>query len=133
MSSEGSIIQPVRDAVFLMRYCLNSRSPWALAECFYNKDGKWYYAGVYLGFRMKDLTSEEWAALSNEVSIFPCRWHALPMYVHADNASNYQGNIGRSQKRLSAEFVRDNSALRCRRVESGVCWPEVYRVQQRAV
>ncbi|KAG2045868.1 hypothetical protein BDR06DRAFT_1025725 [Suillus hirtellus] len=35
-------------------------------ECFYNKDGKWYYAGVYKAFRMDDLTTEEWEALSIE-------------------------------------------------------------------
>lgn len=42
-----------------------SLSSWL--ECFYNKDGKWYYAGVYKAFRMDDLTTEEWEALSIEV------------------------------------------------------------------
>ncbi|KAG1778404.1 hypothetical protein EV702DRAFT_1026858 [Suillus placidus] len=37
-------------------------------ECFYNKDGKWYYAGVYKAFRMDDLTTEEWDALSTETT-----------------------------------------------------------------
>ncbi|KAG1838959.1 hypothetical protein C8R48DRAFT_782258 [Suillus tomentosus] len=37
-------------------------------ECFYNKDGKWYYAGVYEAFRMDDLTTEEWEALSIETT-----------------------------------------------------------------
>ncbi|KAG1868909.1 hypothetical protein C8R48DRAFT_632221, partial [Suillus tomentosus] len=37
-------------------------------ECFYNKDGKWYYAGVYKAFRMNDLTTEEWEALSIETT-----------------------------------------------------------------
>ncbi|KAG1856645.1 hypothetical protein DFJ58DRAFT_702435 [Suillus subalutaceus] len=37
-------------------------------ECFYNKDGKWYYAGVYKAFRMDDLTTEEWEALSTETT-----------------------------------------------------------------
>ncbi|KAG1894468.1 uncharacterized protein F5891DRAFT_922114, partial [Suillus fuscotomentosus] len=35
-------------------------------ECFYNKDGKWYYVGIYKAFRMDDLTTEEWEALSIE-------------------------------------------------------------------
>ncbi|KAF9239150.1 hypothetical protein BU15DRAFT_74842 [Melanogaster broomeanus] len=35
-------------------------------ECFYNKDGKWYYAGTYKAFRMDDLTVQEWEALSTE-------------------------------------------------------------------
>ncbi|KAF8895756.1 hypothetical protein CPB85DRAFT_210335 [Mucidula mucida] len=35
-------------------------------ECFYNRDGAWYYAGVYKAFRMDDLTVKEWEALSNE-------------------------------------------------------------------
>ncbi|KAH0830155.1 hypothetical protein J3R83DRAFT_1503 [Lanmaoa asiatica] len=37
-------------------------------ECFYNKDGKWYYAGTYKAFRMDDLTVQEWGALSAETT-----------------------------------------------------------------
>ncbi|KAJ7765691.1 hypothetical protein B0H16DRAFT_1309933, partial [Mycena metata] len=37
-------------------------------ECFYNKDGNWYYAGVYRAFRLEDLTTKEWEALSNETT-----------------------------------------------------------------
>ncbi|KAI0810841.1 hypothetical protein BC629DRAFT_1281488, partial [Irpex lacteus] len=32
-------------------------------ECFYNKEGKWYYAGVYKTFRLRDITPEEWTQL----------------------------------------------------------------------
>ncbi|KAJ6567090.1 hypothetical protein B0H19DRAFT_1352993 [Mycena capillaripes] len=37
-------------------------------ECFYNKDGNWYYAGVYKAFRLEDLTTKEWEALSTETT-----------------------------------------------------------------
>ncbi|TFK35506.1 hypothetical protein BDQ12DRAFT_611780, partial [Crucibulum laeve] len=37
-------------------------------ECFYNKEGLWYYAGSYQGFRMDDLTLKEWQELSLEAS-----------------------------------------------------------------
>ncbi|KAF7353891.1 hypothetical protein MVEN_01075000 [Mycena venus] len=37
-------------------------------ECFYNKDGNWYYAGVYKAFRLEDLTTKEWDALSAETT-----------------------------------------------------------------
>ncbi|KAF8548462.1 hypothetical protein OG21DRAFT_1500995 [Imleria badia] len=37
-------------------------------ECFYNKDGKWYYAGTYKAFRMDDLTVQEWESLSSETT-----------------------------------------------------------------
>ncbi|KAJ7778843.1 hypothetical protein DFH07DRAFT_911209 [Mycena maculata] len=40
-------------------------------ECFYNKDGNWhasYYAGVYKAFRLDDLTTREWEALSSETT-----------------------------------------------------------------
>ncbi|KAG6915825.1 hypothetical protein DXG01_009658 [Tephrocybe rancida] len=37
-------------------------------ECFFNKDGIWYYAGVYTAFRLADLTTKEWAALPTEVT-----------------------------------------------------------------
>ncbi|TFK85361.1 hypothetical protein K466DRAFT_588151 [Polyporus arcularius HHB13444] len=37
-------------------------------ECFFNKDGKWYYAGIYKPFRLEDLCSQEWECLSTETS-----------------------------------------------------------------
>ncbi|KAJ7577392.1 hypothetical protein C8J56DRAFT_970749 [Mycena floridula] len=37
-------------------------------ECFFNKDGKCYYAGMYQGFRLEDLTTKEWEALSTETT-----------------------------------------------------------------
>ncbi|KAL0947746.1 hypothetical protein HGRIS_013826 [Hohenbuehelia grisea] len=36
-------------------------------DCFYHKDGCWYYAGLYKAFRMDDLSVKEWEALSSEV------------------------------------------------------------------
>ncbi|KAI0044136.1 hypothetical protein FA95DRAFT_1597592 [Auriscalpium vulgare] len=38
------------------------------AECFYNKDGKWYYAGIYKAIRLDDLTTKEWEQLSAETT-----------------------------------------------------------------
>ncbi|KAI0344975.1 hypothetical protein BDW22DRAFT_983491 [Trametopsis cervina] len=37
-------------------------------ECFYTKDGKWYYAGVYRTFRLRNLTPQEWAKLPMETT-----------------------------------------------------------------
>ncbi|CAL1716164.1 unnamed protein product [Somion occarium] len=37
-------------------------------ECFYNKEGKWYYAGVYKAFRLDDLSTSEWDKLTPEAS-----------------------------------------------------------------
>ncbi|EIW61013.1 uncharacterized protein TRAVEDRAFT_19515 [Trametes versicolor FP-101664 SS1] len=37
-------------------------------ECFFNKDGNWYYAGIYQSFRLEDLCSQEWECLSPEAS-----------------------------------------------------------------
>lgn len=37
-------------------------------ECFFNKDGTWYYAGIYLAFRLDDLTAKEWAELSTDTT-----------------------------------------------------------------
>ncbi|KAG6840593.1 hypothetical protein C0991_005683 [Blastosporella zonata] len=39
-----------------------------VAQCFFNKDGIWYYAGIYTAFRLADLTAKEWAALAPEVT-----------------------------------------------------------------
>ncbi|KAJ8093460.1 hypothetical protein PM082_020317 [Marasmius tenuissimus] len=39
-------------------------------DCFYNRDGTWYYAGVYQAFRLDDITAKEWEALSNETTQF---------------------------------------------------------------
>ncbi|KAI6104494.1 hypothetical protein EV401DRAFT_2017297, partial [Pisolithus croceorrhizus] len=46
-------------------------------ECFYYKDGKWYYAGTYRAFRMDDLTIQEWELLSTEVQEMICDLFAL--------------------------------------------------------
>ncbi|TFK65345.1 hypothetical protein BDN72DRAFT_845674 [Pluteus cervinus] len=32
-------------------------------ECFYNKDGTWYYAGVYVGFKIDEVSTREWVGL----------------------------------------------------------------------
>ncbi|KAI0268312.1 hypothetical protein BC834DRAFT_686467 [Gloeopeniophorella convolvens] len=37
-------------------------------ECFYNKDGKWYYAGVYKAIRLDDLTPKEFEQMSTETT-----------------------------------------------------------------
>ncbi|EMD34276.1 hypothetical protein CERSUDRAFT_140652 [Gelatoporia subvermispora B] len=37
-------------------------------ECFYNKDEKWYYAGVYKAFWLDELSTQEWESLSNETT-----------------------------------------------------------------
>jgi hypothetical protein len=54
---------------FLVCLCRGRRMTtyYSIAECFYNKDGKWYYAGIYKAFQMEDLTTKEWEALSHEV------------------------------------------------------------------
>ncbi|KDQ59790.1 hypothetical protein JAAARDRAFT_205756 [Jaapia argillacea MUCL 33604] len=51
-------------------HCWKSIDPLAKmnkpTECFYHKDGKLYYAGVYKPIRLDDLTTTEWENLSNE-------------------------------------------------------------------
>ncbi|CAA7260944.1 unnamed protein product [Cyclocybe aegerita] len=37
-------------------------------ECFYNREGLWYYAGSYVAFKMDELSPKEWAQLSGETS-----------------------------------------------------------------
>ncbi|KAI5118092.1 hypothetical protein M0805_007742 [Coniferiporia weirii] len=37
-------------------------------ECFYSKEGKWYYAGQYIAIRLDDLSTREWVALDPEAS-----------------------------------------------------------------
>jgi hypothetical protein len=39
-----------------------------VTECFYNREGLWYYAGSYQAFRLEDLTLKEWTELPAEVS-----------------------------------------------------------------
>ncbi|KAF9460871.1 hypothetical protein BDZ94DRAFT_1168774, partial [Collybia nuda] len=36
--------------------------------CFYNKDGTWYYAGIYKAFLMDNLNVKEWAELPTETA-----------------------------------------------------------------
>ncbi|KAF9441637.1 hypothetical protein P691DRAFT_470890 [Macrolepiota fuliginosa MF-IS2] len=37
-------------------------------ECFYNREGLWYYAGSYQAFRLEDLAVKEWAELPTEAA-----------------------------------------------------------------
>ncbi|GJE88106.1 hypothetical protein PsYK624_041890 [Phanerochaete sordida] len=37
-------------------------------ECFFNRQGKWYYAGVYKTFRLQDIAPQEWAKLPAETT-----------------------------------------------------------------
>ncbi|KAJ3564945.1 hypothetical protein NP233_g7954 [Leucocoprinus birnbaumii] len=37
-------------------------------ECFYNREGLWYYAGLYQAFRLEDLSLKEWAELPTETA-----------------------------------------------------------------
>jgi Domain of unknown function (DUF6697) len=39
------------------------------AECFYQKDGEWYYTGTYKSLRLEDLTPKEFDNLSQEVGL----------------------------------------------------------------
>lgn len=48
------------------------------AECFYNKDGNWYYAGIYKAFRLENLNTKEWEALSNEVAFLNSLFVLVP-------------------------------------------------------
>ncbi|OJT02011.1 hypothetical protein TRAPUB_7545 [Trametes pubescens] len=43
-------------------------------ECFFNKDGNWYYAGIYQSFRLEDLCPQEWECLSPEERPFVARY-----------------------------------------------------------
>ena len=45
-----------------------------LAECFYNKDGVWYYAGTYETLQMDELSVKEWAQLPANVCPFEERF-----------------------------------------------------------
>lgn len=38
-------------------------------ECFYSREGLWYYAGSYQAFQLEDLTAKEWAQLPTEVNL----------------------------------------------------------------
>ncbi|TFY54719.1 hypothetical protein EVG20_g9593 [Dentipellis fragilis] len=57
-------------------------------ECFYNKDGKWYYAGIYKAFRLDDLTTREWEHLSPETAqalikeTLACRKNTSPQNIY---------------------------------------------------
>jgi hypothetical protein len=41
-----------------------------LSECFYHKDGLWYYAGSYKAFKLDTLSTKEWTGLAQDVRIY---------------------------------------------------------------
>lgn len=48
-------------------FLLNSFSNFR-AECFYSREGKWYYAGQYIAIRLDELNVNEWEELDQEVT-----------------------------------------------------------------
>ena len=77
------------------------------SECFYNKDGKWYYAGAYKAFRLDDLSVSEWEKLSTEVTkpILICV-HVLYQY-RAGIASSHQGNVDTQEEYIPSKRLRN--------------------------
>jgi hypothetical protein len=94
----------------------------SVLECFYNKDGKWYYAGTYKAFRMDDLTTQEWEALSTEVKplMHYRAYRRLHTATFTDNPSHSQGDVGRPQERVASESLRNGSAICSRSLACGV-------------
>ena len=80
-------------------------------ECFFNKDGKWYYAGIYKSFRLEDLCTQEWECLSTEVcpdlAALPQFCHITPLHHPADLAGAHQGDARGAQEHVPAELLRD--------------------------
>ena len=82
-------------------------------ECFYNKEGKWYYAGVYKTFRLRDITPEEWAKLKPQVRGDTSKaWTAFFTEI-ADNTSVNQRHAKPEKKLVTSKHIRDRSAVRC--------------------
>lgn len=76
-------------------------------ECFFNKNGKCYYAGVYRCFRLEDLTTKEWEALSNEVRQSLSRFllKALSNLWSLDVDSHHKGNHFGQEECLTSKRV----------------------------
>lgn len=103
------------------------------SECFYNRDGAWYYAGVYKAFRMDDLTVKEWEALSNEVR---CSLTGVCAYLTdniPDSTMSYQGNAHWAQEYFATEHLRDVTAVCCWCPQNSVSRVAMHWVQQDAV
>ena len=103
-------------------------------ECFYNKDGKWYYAGVYKSFRLDDLCLQEWDCLSQEVRFMPsfrlrARSNSFAVLRNPDIASLNQGNAYSSEEHLAAEHLRGWPAVLRRRPQDRLHWSTMYRLQ----
>src|ERR1700692_1059583 len=105
-------------------------------ECFYNKDGKWYYAGVYKAFRLEDLSIKEWETLSNEVRMDDILFidqmiQGYRVLVDLSNASERDNCF--PQEHVPSEFLRNLAALRRWRLEGSLCWTSVRWLQQHPI
>lgn len=100
----------------LVRKCpFGSMTPYykTALECFYNKDGKWYYAGVYKSFRLEDLCINEWECLSTEVRLnAPVSDADITVSIHTSQTS--QALIKEtlsSRKNTSPQNIYETSQL----------------------
>ena len=103
------------------------------SECFYHKNGKWYYAGTYNSFRLGDLTVQEWDKLSTEVGYQDCPQsdgHSAYHLGSADYADSRERHSRRSKKYVSSKRLRDDAAICCWCSESSLRRLAMHRVQQ---
>lgn len=68
------------------------------SECFYNKDGVWYYAGSYKAFMLDYLSVKEWEQLPAEVRPFHFPNSILNNFPRIDANIPHQGNPLRTEK-----------------------------------
>lgn len=101
-------------------------------EFFFNKDGTWYYAGVYKAFVMDDLTVKEWANLPPEV----CSVITVPPSDTdaTDNSSHHQRYTFWAQKHITSEWIWNRTVIRGWGAESRLrgppmCWVQSSYVQ----
>ena len=72
------------------------RTNFSPIECFYNKDGVWYYAGSYKAFMLDYLSVKEWEQLPAEV-------RSLYFSTHSYSLSTYRPKHPSSRKRSPHE------------------------------
>ena len=65
----GRMAKPTGATILYCQICTHILIRMSRTECFYHKEGVWYYAGLYKGFKMDVLTPKEWSQLPSEVRI----------------------------------------------------------------
>lgn len=81
------------------------------SECFYKKEGEWYYTGTYKSLRLEDLTPKEFDNLSQEASPLLCALAFAPVLTALQTRDALVKETLAGRKNVTPQIIFETSQL----------------------